>query len=45
LIEHSTREAGVRSLERTPASLIRGVAVKVLGRAGPSGTEATGPLN
>ncbi len=29
LIEHYTREAGVRSLERTVASVIRGVAVKV----------------
>jgi ATP-dependent Lon protease len=29
LIEHYTREAGVRSLERTIASVIRGVAVKV----------------
>ncbi len=29
LIEHYTREAGVRSLERTAASVIRGVAVKV----------------
>jgi len=29
VIEHYTREAGVRSLERTIASVIRGVAVKV----------------
>jgi ATP-dependent Lon protease len=29
LIEHYTREAGVRSLERTVAGVIRGVAVKV----------------
>lgn len=29
IIEHHTREAGVRSLERTIASVIRGVAVKV----------------
>lgn len=29
LIEHYTREAGVRSLERTIASVIRGVAVRV----------------
>jgi ATP-dependent Lon protease len=29
MIEHYTREAGVRSLERTAASVIRGVAVKV----------------
>lgn len=29
MIEHYTREAGVRSLERTVASVIRGVAVKV----------------
>jgi ATP-dependent Lon protease len=36
LIEHYTREAGVRSLERTIASVIRGVAVKVAeGDKGP----------